>query len=85
MHSRQYRTGFSRYSVQSEFTVGRQLIPKSANSLIRAKGGRLEFSGSDELAVRHIARYLKISVDDLEERMRTPTERQAKRDLLKLT
>jgi hypothetical protein len=38
--------------------------------VIRAKDGRLEFAGSTELAVRRIARYLKITEDELEEKLR---------------
>lgn len=61
------------------------LIPRSAKFLIRAKDGRLDYAGSTELAVRRIAKYLKISVDDLTERMLTETERQAKARMQKLT
>jgi len=46
--------------------------------VIRSRSGRLTLTGSSELCVQNIANQLGISVDDLLERMETPTVRQMK-------
>lgn len=56
-----------------------------SNCVIHVKDGRLAFTGSDELAARRWAEYLNLSIDELVERMLTPTERQQKAEILKHT
>jgi hypothetical protein len=51
--------------------------------VIRSPSGKYVFVGATELVLTNIAKeILKISLDDLLERMETPTDRQAKRDLM---
>lgn len=50
--------------------------------MIRSRSGWLKLHGSMELCVQNVAKQLQISVEDLLERIETPTERQAKRDLM---
>lgn len=45
----------------------------------------MEFAGSTALAIRRIAKFLKLTEDDLVERMQTKTNRQRDREIREQT